>query len=108
MEHNQTSLGTLLRAKLDNPQGFRVVPPSGDWQIVDNTGHRYPMPKKHHISAVRAMAGSNNPHVCGMVQAIKFMRAEYGLGLKEARDLCDWIAQYHDWQPSDPFANAPR
>lgn len=33
-----------------------------------------------------------NETIYGKIQAIKFMRCQYSIGLKEAKDLCDYIA----------------
>ena len=46
--------------------------------------------KPHHIDAVRAFC---NPAYVNRIAAIKFIRAEYGLGLKDAKDLVDVISE---------------
>lgn len=35
------------------------------------------------------------------VQAIKFIRAQYGLGLKEAKDICDQIILSGPWREEE-------
>lgn len=110
-DNTHTNLGQLLMTKLDekyNPQGFTIVPPNDPWRIKDASGHYYPMPKKHHVDVVRMLYISDAKNVCGKVAAVKFMQAEYGLGLKEAKDLCDWIAQWRGHEREDPFADCPK
>lgn len=104
-----TNFRQLLKERLDNPAGFVIIPPSRPY-ITDFTGKKdWPTPKKHHVSVVRALyeiEKQRDPYTStsGKVAAIKFMRSEYGLGLKEAKDFCDWIASYHDGDPDDPLA----
>jgi ribosomal protein L7/L12 len=54
-------------------------------------------PKLHHVRFLREVYSTN------VIAGVRFIRTEYGLGLKEAKDFCDAVRDLHG-SPDDPFA----
>lgn len=67
--------------------------------VLDN-GRVIPL-KQHHIDLVKSMCREMDGHRHA-VEAIKFMRAEYSLNLKDAKDICEW---YSTEFTGNPFQN---
>lgn len=84
----------------ENIEGMRIQ--TGAITVVDTEIGRTYEPKHHVVNVVRVLYRNNQK-----IEAIKFMRAEMNLALREAKRLCDVLGQ-SDGSVDDPYGSRGR